>query len=207
MMNRLIVTVVFALFFFTTSAHAANQRPYLSGNLGVSIASDSDLSIFGIEFGTISFDPGFNIGGAIGYDFGNIRAEGEIGYHFWDMDTATLTGVVPGCPCTGSINGDASALSFMGNGYFDFPVGNSSVEPYLGAGAGLANITVGFDGFSDESDLVFAYQIMVGIGFEISPTATLTAGYRYFATTDPDFDGVEATVSSHDFSLGARFAF
>jgi len=48
---------------------------------------------------------------------------------------------------------------------------------------------------------------MAGIGFEINPSTTLTLGYRYFASTDPDFEGIEATVGSHDFSLGARFMF
>jgi len=212
-MKRFILTAILALVFITTSAHAADKGMYLSGNLGLSIASDSDLSVLGVDIGEISFDPGITIGGAIGYDYGNIRAEGEIAYHFWDMDELTVSGILPGCPCTGPIDGDASALSFMVNGYYDFPVANSSIAPYLGGGIGFANVEAGFSGLPDDSDLVFAYQIMAGIGFEINPSTTLTLGYRYFATTDPGFDSgvpgvdLEATVASHDFSLGARFMF
>ena len=206
-MKRLIVMAVFVLVFITTSTHAADKGMYVSGNLGLSIASDSDISVSGVDVAEISFDPGLVIGGALGYDYGNIRAEGEIAYHFWDMDEITFGPLFLGCPCTGPIDGDASALSFMLNGYYDFPVANSSLAPYLGGGIGVANITVDFAGFGDDSDVVFAYQFMAGIGFEINPSTTLTVGYRYFATTDPDFDGVEATVDSHDFSLGARFMF
>jgi len=126
------------------------------------------------------------------------------------MDEATIAFdpfFFPLCPCSGPINGDVSALSFMVNGYYDFPVANSPIAPYLGGGIGAAIITVDFAGFGDDSAVAFAYQFMAGIGFEINPSTTLTAGYRYFATTDPDFDGEKATVESHDFSLGARFMF
>ena len=210
-MKRFILMAIFALVFITTSAHAADKGMYVSGNLGLSIADDTDLSVFGIEFATISFDPGFTIGGAIGYDYGNIRVEGEIAYHFWDMDEGTVGPIAPGCPCTGPIDGDASALSFMLNGYYDFQITNSSLAPYLGGGIGGANINGDITVLGDDSDIVFAYQLMAGIGFEINPSTTLTLGYRYFATTDPEIEifgaPVEFTVSSHDFSLGARFMF
>jgi len=31
-----------------------------------------------------------------------------------------------------------------------------------------------------------------GIGFEVNPSTTLILGYRYFATTDPEFEAVLA---------------
>jgi opacity protein-like surface antigen len=208
-MKRFIVMAVFALVFITTSAQAADKGMYVSGNLGLTMLSDSDLSEGSIN-GEISFDPGIVIGGALGYDYGNIRAEGEITYRMSDMDEATIgfdPVFFPLCPCTGSIDGDVSALSFMANGYYDFPVANSSVAPYLGGGIGVANVSYDFAGIGDDSDLVFAYQLMAGIGFEINPSTTLTAGYTYFGTTDADFQGTKATVESHNFSLGARFMF
>jgi opacity protein-like surface antigen len=211
-MKRFIVMAVFALVFITTSAQAADKGMYVSGNLGLSIASDSDVSAFGIEFATISFDPGFDLGGAIGYDYGDIRAEFEIAYHAWDMDEGTIGGIVgPPCPCTGPIDGDASALSFMVNGYYDFQLTNSSVTPYLGGGIGGANINGDLGLGDDDNDTVFAYQLMAGVGFEINPSTILTLGYRYFATTDPEFDifglPTEFTVSAHEFNAGARFMF
>ena len=146
MMNRLIVIAVLALVFAGTSAHAAGKGTYFSGNLGLSMAVDSELSLSGVDFLEISFDPGFNVGAAFGYDYGNARAELEIAYHSWDMDEATIPGGI-----TGSIDGDASALSFMVNGYYDFHSTSSSLVPYLGAGIGLASVNVDLGLGADES--------------------------------------------------------
>jgi opacity protein-like surface antigen len=59
---------------------------------------------------------------------------------------------------------------------------------------------------------VGAVQLMAGLGYDISPKATLTFGYRYFTTTDPDFalagpGFFETEFNSHDFLFGARFRF
>ncbi len=102
----------------------------------------------------------------------------------------------------------------MGNGYFDSPT-NSPLRPYLGAGLGFAVAGVEeeniFGATSTDTDLVAAFQLMAGLGFEISPRATLTFGYRYFTTTDPDFlttfGPLETEFTSHDFLFGARFRF
>jgi len=73
----------------------------------------------------------------------------------WDMDEATIAFhpiLFPLCPCTGTIEGDVGALSFMVNGYYDFPVANSPVAPYLGGGIGVAYISEDLAGIGDESD-------------------------------------------------------
>ena len=104
-------------------------------------------------------------------------------------------------------------VSFMGNGYFDIPT-NSPLRPYVGAGLGfaVAGVEEEIGGLtSTDSDLVGAFQLMAGVGFDISPRATLTFGYRYFNTTDPDFftafGPFETEFTSHDFLFGARFRF
>ena len=206
-MKRFILMAVFALVFITTSAQAADKGMYISGNLGVSIASDSDATFGGIDLGSIQFDPGFNIGGAIGYDSGTIRAEGEIAYHSWDIDTVVLSSAWVGCPCSGPISdSSSSALSFMANGYYDFHSTESALVPYLGVGVGIASIAYDIQGFTD-SAAIFAYQFMAGMSYDISPKAALTAGYRYFSGTDADFDGVEQSAAANEFNVGARFMF
>jgi len=190
-MKRFILTAVLALVFIATSAHAADKGMYVSGNLGVSLAADSNFSVSGVDVFEISLDTGFNIGGALGYDYGQFRAEFEIAYHAWDTDKGTIPGVIdgvviPSCPCTGPVDGDASALSFMVNWYYDFPVVNLPVSPYLGLGIGGAIVTGDITVLGgDDSDLAFAYQIMAGIGFEINPLANLTVGYRFFSHRGP----------------------
>ena len=181
-MKRFIVMAVFALVFITTSAHAADKGMYFSGNVGLSILSDADND----QAGTVlesSYDLGFNVGGAVGYDFGNVRAEGELAYHRNDVDEVQGTGIFAFPPVPG--DGSASAISFMVNGYYDFHIDNSAWVPYLGVGIGFANVDwdVSASGTQrvDDSATVFAYQFMTGLGFNINPTTTLTAGYRYFA--------------------------
>jgi opacity protein-like surface antigen len=208
-MNRFIVTAIVALVFITTSAHAADKGMYFSGNAGLSILSDADNEQFGVVLES-SYDPGFNVGGAIGYNYGSARAEAEIAYHRNDVDEVSAFGIgVPG-------DGTVSALSFMVNGYYDFHSGNSPWVPYLGGGIGVANVdadisVIGLQ-FVDDSATVFAYQLMAGLGFNINPTTTLTMGYRYFGTTDPEFDDVfgvpfDSEYQAHEFNLGVRVAF
>ncbi len=221
-MNRLIAIAVFALVFTGTSAHA--EGGYFSANLRVSMVTDTTVSVLGIEVAEISFDPGFNIGVALGQDFGNYRAEFEIAYREADMDQGAVPGVIagvviPGCPCSGSIDGVFSTLSLMVNGYYDFDSADSPFAPYLGAGIGLAIVDgeIAVLGPGD-SDAVLAFQLMAGIGYEISPktkswaSTTLMVGYRYFsAVTDPEIPifgvPVEFTLAAHEFNVGVRFGF
>ena len=175
------------------------QNLYLSGNIGFGIRPDADISN-GEQFQN---DPAFVVHGAIGFELNpTIRFEGEIGLHANTADIA-------GSPDEFTFG----VVSFMGNGYFDIPT-HSILRPYVGAGVGfaLANLEQDFFGFTaDDSDLVAAYQLMAGLGFEISPKATLTFEYRYFTTSDPTFvlfgGAFETEITSHDFLFGARFRF
>jgi opacity protein-like surface antigen len=179
--------MVVAAVFMATSAHAANGKLYVSGSAGLSITEDLDLP--GIN---ISFDPGYNLGGALGYDMGQIRVEGEIRYHEVEVDSVNGISV--------PFNADLSALSFMANGYYDHEISNSPITPYIGAGLGLVSseITAGAAS-TDEED--FSYQFMLGVGFDVSPRAVLTAEYRYFGIADSD------APNTHAFIFGARFMF
>lgn len=219
-MKRLILTAVLALVFIATSAHAADKGMYVSGNVGLGIVPELDQEIAGTLVTTAEFDIGFRIAGAVGYDFGAFRVEGEIGYRTNDADEGTIGGFFP-VP----IDGDISVLSFMVNGYYDFPAATPSLAPYVGVGLGVANIDADisvpsfapFPQIVDDSATVFAYQFIAGLGFNISPTTTITADYRYFATTDPEFTpgnafvpglpDLESDYSNHSFNVGVRFMF
>jgi opacity protein-like surface antigen len=217
-MKRFFIIAVFALFFITTSAQAENKRMYFSGNAGVSFLFDSDDEYPGVPGGAFetSYDPGFNIAGAVGYDYGNIRAEGEIAYRSNDVDESSLPGIVS------PANGSVSALSFMVNGYYDVHTPNFSLVPYIGGGIGVAHVNADFSvsgvpssPFVDDSATVFAYQFMAGFGVKVSPTITLTGGYRYFATTEPEFDdstgipptNFESEYRNHEVNFGVRVGF
>ena len=186
------------------SAEAWAQAPqglYLSGNIGFGIRPDANALGAPID---IQNDPAFVINGAIGAELNPmVRVEGEVGYH---LNTGDL---LPAA----SNEFTFSMVSFMANGYFDIPT-NSPVRPYLGGGLGfaLAGVDEEVGGAnSTDTDLVGAFQLMAGLGFDFSPRATFTFGYRYFTTTDPSFitafGPLETEYTSHDFLFGARFRF
>ena len=206
-MKHIIGMVVGILVLLITAQSWAQSQPnnphglYLSGNIGFGIRPDANFSGIPVD---LQNDPAFVINGAIGVELNPmIRVEGEIGLH---NNTADLLPVSPN-------EFILSMVSFMGNGYFDIPT-NSPLRPYVGAGLGFAVAGVEEERFgltSTDSDLVGAFQLMAGIGFDISPRATFTFGYRYFTTTDPSFftafGPFETEFTSHDFLFGARFRF
>ena len=196
----LVIGVLVLLMAAQAWAQARPQGLYLSGNIGFGIRPDANASGISVD---IQNDPAFVINGAIGVELNPmIRVEGEIGLH---NNTADIP------PFANEFT--FSMVSFMGNGYFDIPT-NSPVRPYVGAGLGFAVAGVEeeiFGATSDDSDLVGAFQLMAGLGFDFSPRATFTFGYRYFTTTDPSFNNAfgpfEMEYTSHDFLFGARFRF
>ena len=205
-------------FLFVTLASTAHAQTgfYVSGFAGAVILSDSDVTDPS-DPGTLSFDTGAGFGGAFGFvPLDSVRVEGEIAYRTNGVDSHTdSSGTTP-------LDGDMSALSFMGNAFYDFDLGMPLV-PYVGAGVGFAAVfldaSLEFGGstvqIADDSDTVFAYQGIVGIAYEFSGGLVATADYRYFATMDAEltetaaFGGssFEASYASHNLTLGIRYQF
>ena len=117
----------------------------------------------------------------------------------------------------------------MANVWFDFNPG-SPWSPFVGGGLGVARISLNDVAITsltllgvpiplaspvplaDDDDWVFAYQVGAGIGYEVTPTTTISLGYRFFATADPDFTGVDGTpfdaeYRSHNIEIGLRISF
>lgn len=206
--NLLIISVCVLAFFFSSPAYSA-EGPYVSGNIGFAMLSDSDVTDSTIPGITIDmeYDTGLALGAALGYNFGNTRLEGEISYQKNDFEKASLFGVDV------DLTGDVTSLSLLMNGYYDF-VNNSAVTPYLSAGLGFAEVEVndlnvpgsGLPNSNDD-DTVFAYQVGVGVGYAVNEKVTIDVKYRYFATSDPEFDTTEAEFASHNFLFGVRVNF
>lgn len=188
------------------------EGPYVSGNLGLALANDSDLSD-PTGTGTIEFDKGMAFGVAAGYNFGNTRMEGEISYQKNDYDKLSLSAPGVGSFSGLNIDGDATSTAFLVNGYYDFK-NQSSVTSFISAGVGIAKIDVSAISVpgigtitSSADDTVFAYQIGAGVGFAVNEKVSIDLKYRYFATSDPDFEGTEAEYSSHNIYAGIRIGF
>lgn len=176
-------------------AASVSAGPYVAGNFGLVAVSDATLTS-PAPSGKMSTNPGFGFMAAIGNGFDNLRAEVEVAYRSNDLDKVYST------PSSGKI----TSLSGMGNLLFDLDL-SESVRPFLGAGMGLANLDTNDNNLNNANDLVFAYQIIAGLGLPLSHVTTLDLQYRYFATTNPDFDGKEVEYQSNNFFAGLRFDF
>lgn len=196
-----IIFSCFTLLMLSSVAFAVAPAPgaYVSGNLGVSFLEDSDLSASGMS-AELEFDAGAALGLAAGYNLGAFRVEGELGYAKNDIDKATITGLG-----SGRVSGDVTSLSFLVNGYYDF-VNSSPFTPYVSAGIGFARLDASLEGGDDDDD-VLAYQVGVGVGYAVNEKVTIDLKYRYFATDDPKFDGIDAEYASHNIFLGIRYNF
>ncbi|MDX2493411.1 MAG: outer membrane beta-barrel protein [Desulfuromusa sp.] len=179
----------------------AGAEIYYSGNMGIVSASDSDIDD-GFDTGELSFDDGFAVTGALGQTLGSTgRVEVELGYRTNNIDKIKIDGLG-----IANIDGDVTTLSLMGNGYYDIVTG-SNFTPFIGAGIGVANIKAKMDLVGSEDDTVFAYQLAAGGSLAINKNLSVDLQYRYFATADPDFDGLEAEYNTHNLIFGLRLTF
>ena len=168
---------------------------------------------------------GYNARAAIGvYRAPQVRVEGEIGYRRASLDKLSITndaglGTAAGmAPLTGSTSasGHTTAISAMLNAYYDYDTG-SAWRPYIDAGVGAArlsmkNVVTSGVPVVDAYDTVFAYQLGLGLGYEVTKSLTLAVEYRYFTTLDPTFKDAAGTsfnseFTSHNLSLGIRYRF
>lgn len=227
-MKKHLITVAAAIAALSLPAicTAAPARPggYVSGFIGASMTRDTDATT--VDFVTpdtfsdrIEFDPGINLGGTGGYDFGFFRLEGELSYKHAEMKAINNRDIGERFR---SIDGSLGALAMMGNAFFDLH-NNSPVTPYWGAGAGLAVLrlsdTFGTSTtsgtrfiYSEADDTVFAYQVGGGVEIALNRQLSLDIGYRYFGTSTATFDedftrSTELKLESHNVAVGLRVKF
>lgn len=185
---------------FTVSTASAGV--YISGNLGAVFLNDdtSDGDELTFDYGDVVT---FALGKTIGSD---ARIEVEIGYRVNDMDELSLNDVDL------DIDGDMTTFSFMGNAYYDFK-NHSRFITFIGGGLGVANVEYDLDEIEGDSinekddDNVLAYQLMLGVGYAVTEQLNIDLQYRYFATTDPEFDTGDAEYHAHNVMLGLRYSF
>lgn len=204
MKKKLAIFAGSCLLFAAGAAQAAPNAPYFGAGIGLSRLNDATLSDSTGSIDT-DFDTGLGFVASVGYTFDSVRAELELGYRKNDIDNFSAFGVsVPA-------SGDVTSKSGMVNVYYDFTP-KAQLNPFVGAGIGLAkvevdNAAVAGINLGDADDTVFAWQLIAGIGYQVSDKAVLDLSYRYFATADPDFSGIEAEYGSHNLFAGLRFLF
>jgi len=203
---------------------------YVTGEVGAVFLEDSSDTARDTHGDTVAFnqgfDPGFDIHGAVGYLWHGLRLEGEILYRENDADRLRATSITPSglgryTTTLGlNANGDASALAFMANAWYDVDIGRRW-HPFFGGGVGVARILLDnvratiadtAEPLADDADMVLAYQAGAGIGFDLGENMVLGLDYRFFATKEPEFATVGSShfnveYHSHNVELSLRIAF
>jgi opacity protein-like surface antigen len=216
---------------------------YLRGDVGVGIMGKTKGSLDGVpvgttiayqngSFGTIGF-----AGVGVGYQFnswfrfdvtGEFRTSSSFGFSDTYTDAAG-TGV-------NVYRGKLSSMVFLANAYVD--LGNwHGLTPFLGAGAGwayhkvtdmvdmgtrtvAAGTSTTFGYFDDKTKGSFAWALMAGVSYDVTPNVKVELGYRYLnlgkaasgnlaycsgGCPVPAVSGRFGTIDSHDIKLGVRW--
>jgi OmpA-OmpF porin, OOP family len=124
---------------------------------------------------SVSPNTGFAVGGVVGYDFVGPRVEAEVVYRN-NQNNVSFGGT--------AINNQINQLGVLANVLYDFNAGGTIV-PYIGAGAGIAFV----DGNNSFGSTQFAYQGIIGVGYNITDTFRVNLDGRYYGTTNPQVSG------------------
>ncbi|MGE4527687.1 MAG: OmpA family protein [Rhodospirillaceae bacterium] len=153
--------------------------------------------------------------GQLGYDFGGLKLEGELGVRNNDIERLKNRTTTSGA---NNASGSTTVYSLMGNAIYDFNA-TGAWHPFLGAGIGAAYVDIdkvadndGVNVYSG-NDWRFAYQGFAGLGYDLDANWTLKGQYRYFATLDGDVSlagsgiGGDAEYKSHEVLIGLTYRF
>jgi len=129
--------------------------------------------------GTLYPSTGWAAGGMVGYDFVGPRVELEGVYR---NNQATV-----GSGPFNAFGASKDDIGIMANVLYDFNAGGTIV-PYIVAGVGIAFVRTSALGVSTDSTQ-FAYQAIMGVGYNIDPMFRVNLDARYYGTTNPYLAG------------------
>lgn len=155
---------------------------------------------------TAEFDTGMGVLLRGGRDFGNVRAELELGYRNADLDSVDVVAAT-------NVSGEANLYTIMANAAWDFET-DSEFSPYvsLGLGAIIAEGDLGYtDSSGNEHKKNFygaapAGQIGLGVGYEINDQVDMVVGYSLLASPTDDTNKSQ-TVLLHSVQIGLNYGF
>jgi opacity protein-like surface antigen len=200
-MKNCIFSLMLTILLAAGSVSVAWGELYYAGSMG-GVAVEDAIVDDSVDTGEFSFDDGFALTGAVGQSFGDvIRVELEGGYRTNSFEEMRIDG-----SGVFDIDGDMRALSLMSNVYIDL-LPHRNISPFIGFGVGVVNIEAEIDRYGSAEDTVLAYQVAAGCTFAMSPSVDFDIQYRYFATEDPNFNGLETEYVTHNLFLGLRLSF
>jgi len=147
--------------------------PYASFGAGLNMVNELSLN----SGGSRELDPGFRLSVAGGYRFTPIiSAEIETGFLANDVKDAGDTAL--------------SQVPLLANVVFRWE-NSSPFVPFIGVGAGgVASFFTVDDVISedDDSDVVFAWQVQLGVHYRINDNMSAGITYKYLGVDGPEFD-------------------
>lgn len=214
-MRKLTVAIVLATTALSGSAVARDKAWYVGIEGGGLIAEDYRFNLRDTAGNNTpnavrgNHSVGFDVDGNVGYDFGLLRTEFEVGYKQANIDTLTLNQALAGFP-VGQANGTfatgtagpgvypgaygySRALSFMANALLD--VGDQNGwSAFAGGGVGVARVELSklryyrqAPTIVDDSDTHFAWQAIAGVRRHITDNVDVGIKYRFFNVPDLKF--------------------
>lgn len=196
---------------------AATSEPgdwYVSLFAGGVWTNDVDTDYNGGTDYSVSFDPGYTLGIAVGtHVFENLRGEVELSFGRVEASSVSEDGFP-------EINaqGPLSTTYLLGNLWYELDTG-SGFTPYLGGGIGAGyatgDVTFGAASYGyGPGGIGFAYQLGVGVTVDVADNIALDVGYRYKSILDIDFEDNDGggvyeggDVNSHVVQAGLKFSF
>lgn len=192
----------------------AEDRFYMSVSGMLVDQGDAEFDVDGLfDDGEWEFeDEGWGAALAIGQHFADSPFRMEFEYAYRHADAESIRAPVFG-PNPVTADADLETQSFMVNAYIDLKLGDLPLGVYGGAGAGVAltrldqrsimGVPFDFDGTATS----FAYQVLAGVTFELSDSAEIYGGVRYFDALEGDTVDISLDSDSMSFEAGIRFFF
>lgn len=212
--GRIIITLCMSLV-FCSPAMAQHTGPYVGALLGGGMLLDARNTDNLGEF-SLTFDPALLGSAVVGWDLapGNPHGEGrvELEYTHRNNPLNHVKFVEGSFTGGGAVIADSLLINFFGV-FHDV----SRWAPYAGLGIGAARmeaaaLTVSGQPMSNDSAVVFAYQLGAGIDYALTDYLNLDLGYRFFGSSRPEF--IESNgrtfkmdYFSHNLIFGLRAGF
>ena len=229
--------IALSCFAANVSSHAATlaESAYVSAKVGVGIenAHNNKYSATLTDLTTtpatsysdsmqIKSDSQSVFTGSLAYGFNlapvyNIPVRAELEYAYHDKADFDYSQFYSGYKLSTKVQ------TVMLNGYYDFK-NKSAFTPYVSLGLGSASLKTtihdgsGYSKTKTNND--FAWSVGLGVAYAINPNFSVDLGYRYLdagkASVNDTFtdgstfiyrDNTKAKISSHDVTLGLRYAF
>ncbi|WP_298768875.1 outer membrane beta-barrel protein [uncultured Shewanella sp.] len=150
----------------------SNQDVYYNG----------DVTVRGIGGGLqITYDPGLNVGGAVGYQVHEWRMAFSIDHYNNDMKTSQ-TGT------SSLVTTKSSATAYLGHLYYDWKIKELPIKPFIGVGMGLIGVNMDISNYVSKDDYVMAYQFTLGFSYDINPKLKLSVEYKHLNSNELSYE-------------------